>query len=104
MYFGPQNSEAIDAMIGVGSANWPDILEAQAFNAEYGLYISAPEGTSKTYPSHLGGFFICSNGIHKFYNVTSKSELEPSYEGVIPPYKVSVNPTEERNFEITAVN
>jgi hypothetical protein len=104
MYFGPQNSKAIDAMIGVGSANWPDILEAQSFNSEYGLYISAPPGTSQGYPSHLGGFYIASNGLHKFYNVTSKEELEPSYEGALPPFKVSVNPTEENLFDFTVKN
>jgi hypothetical protein len=104
MYFGPQNSQAIDAMIGVGSANWPDILEAQAFNSEYGIYISAPPGTSQSYPSHLGGFYIAANGIYKFYNVTSKEELEPSYDGDLPPYKVSVNPTEEKLFDFTVSN
>jgi hypothetical protein len=101
MYFGPQNSEAIDAMIGVGSANWPDILEAQAFNSEYGLYISAPPGTSESYPSHLGGFYVTGSGLYKFYNVTSKEELEPSYDGTLPPYKVSVNPTEEKLFDFS---
>jgi len=104
MYFGPQNSEAIDAMIGVGSANWPDILEAQMFNSEYGIYISASPGTSDIYPSHLGGFYVAANGLYKFYNVTSKEELEPTYDGLIPPYKVAVNPGSEKEFDFTVPN
>ena len=104
MYFGPQNSQAIDAMIGVGSANWPDILEAQAFNAEYGIYISASPGTSDVYPSHLGGFYVAGSGLYKFYNVTSKEELEPSYDGSLPPYKVSVNPGSEKMFDFSVDN
>jgi hypothetical protein len=101
MYFGPQNSQAIDAMIGLASANWPDIVEAQTFNSEYGLYISAPPGSSASYPSHLGGFYIASNGVYKFYNVTSKEELQPSDDGSTPPYKVSVHPGSEKDFDFT---
>jgi hypothetical protein len=103
MYFGPQNSQAIDAMIGVASANWPDIVEAQTFNGEYGLYISAPPGASKAYPSHLGGFFIAANGVYKFYNVTNKEELLPDGES-IPPYKVSIAPGYENEFDFTVTS
>ena len=51
MYFNYGNEKAINAMIGLPTANWIDIYEAIAFNQEYGLYISAPPGTSAEYPS-----------------------------------------------------
>ena len=89
MYFGPGNAGAIDAMIGVGSADWPDILEAQSFNAEYGLYVSAPAGTSEAYPSHLGGFYITRNGLFKFYCVTDKND---------PNFLVDLWPGNEGNY------
>ena len=83
MYFGKGNWSAIDAMIGVGSADWPDLLEAQSFNAEYGLYISAPPGNSDAYPSHLGGFYLTRNGLFKFYNVQDKED--PNYLADLAP-------------------
>lgn len=95
-YFPKENSGAIDALIGVGSANWPDILEAQAFNAEYPCYISAPPGSSKIYQSHLGGFYLTDNGIYKFYNVESKNDLE---NGTGNAFKVKVVPGEEEEFD-----
>lgn len=95
-YFPKENSGAIDALIGVGSADWPDILEAQAFNAEYPCYISAPPGSSKVYPSHLGGFYLTDNGIYKFYNVESKNDLE---KGAGNAFKVKVVPGEEEEFD-----
>ena len=71
-YFPSGNAGAIDALMGVGSANWPDLLEAKAFNAEYPIYISAPPGGSSAYPSYLGGFYITRNGLYKFSRVQSK--------------------------------
>lgn len=75
-YFEAGNSDAIDAMIGVPTAHWPDIYEAEAFNNEYGLYISAPPGSSAKYPSYFGGSYITKKGLIDFYNVTSKESID----------------------------
>ena len=37
MYFPAGNAQAIEAVYGVATADWPDIEQATAFNAEYGL-------------------------------------------------------------------
>lgn len=99
-YFPAGNEKAIDAICGVGSANWPDLIEAKAFNAEYPIYISEPAGSSKLYPSYLGGFYVTKNGLHKFYNVKDEFELEKSTNNA---YKVKVQPGLEtlysRDFE-----
>ena len=75
-YFEKGNMTAIYAMIGVPTANWPDLYEAEAFNQEYGLYISAPAGSSKKYPSYFGGSYITSKGLIDFYNVTGKDVID----------------------------
>ena len=75
-YFEKGNMTAIYAMIGVPTANWPDIYEAEAFNQEYGLYLSAPAGSSKKYPSYFGGAYITSKGLIDFYNVTGKDVID----------------------------
>lgn len=75
-YFERGNAQAIYAMIGLPTANWPDIYEAEAFNQEYGLYISAPAGSSAKYPSYFGGAYITSKGLIDFYNVTSKDVID----------------------------
>lgn len=75
-YFEKGNMTAIYAMIGVPTANWPDLYEAEAFNQEYGLYISAPAGSSKKYPSYFGGAYITSKGLVDFYNVTGKDVID----------------------------
>lgn len=75
-YFEKGNMSAIYAMIGVPTANWPDLYEAEAFNQEYGLYISAPAGSSKKYPSYFGGAYITSKGLIDFYNVTGKDVID----------------------------
>ena len=75
-YFEKGNMTAIYAMIGVPTANWPDLYEAEAFNQEYGLYISAPAGSSKKYPSYFGGAYITSKGLIDFYNVTGKEVID----------------------------
>ena len=75
-YFEKGNMTAIYAMIGVPTANWPDIYEAEAFNQEYGLYVSAPAGSSKKYPSYFGGAYITSKGLIDFYNVTGKDVID----------------------------
>jgi hypothetical protein len=94
-YFSKGNSQAIDALMGVGSADWPDLLEAKAYNNEYPLYISAPPGTSDAYPSRLGGFYLTKNGIYKFYNVTDKQELADASGNA---FKVKVQPGKEEQF------
>ena len=75
-YFEKGNMTAIYAMVGVPTANWPDLYEAEAFNQEYGLYISAPAGSSKKYPSYFGGAYITSKGLIDFYNVTGKDVID----------------------------
>lgn len=75
-YFEKGNMTAIYAMIGVPTANWPDLYEAESFNQEYGLYISAPAGSSKKYPSYFGGAYITSKGLIDFYNVTGKDVID----------------------------
>ena len=75
-YFEKGNMTAIYAMIGVPTANWPDLYEAEAFNQEYGLYVSAPAGSSKKYPSYFGGAYITSKGLIDFYNVTGKDVID----------------------------
>lgn len=96
IYFSKRNGEAIDTLVGVPSANWPDIYEAKAFNAEYPCYISAPPGGSKAYPSYFGGFYLTRDGIQKFYNVASKQELE---NGTGNAFNVKVIPGEEGKFK-----
>ena len=82
MYFPAGNAEAIEAVYGVATADWPDIEQATAFNAEYGLFISAPPGTSDEYPSYFGGKYITSKGNFDFYRVTEKET--PNYWAAIP--------------------
>jgi hypothetical protein len=82
--------------MGVGSAHWPDLLEAKAFNEEYPIYISAPPGTSEAYPSYLGGFYVTKKGLYKFYNITDKLELQDNSGNA---YKVKVVPGKEYEFD-----
>lgn len=95
-YFPKDNGQAIDALVGLASANWPDITEVKAYNAEYPCYVSAPAGSSKAYPSYLGGFYFTKDGIYKFYNVTSKQELA---DGTGNAFKVKVQPGREEQFK-----
>jgi hypothetical protein len=95
-YFTAGNSQAIDALMGVGSAHWPDLLEAKAYNNEYPIYISAPPGSSAAYPSYLGGFYITSRGLYKFYNVTDIQELADNSGNA---YLVKVQPGKETEFD-----
>ena len=94
-YFPRGSAQAIDALMGVGSAHWPDLIEAKAFNDEYPIYISAPPGTSEAYPSELGGFYITKNGVYKFYGVSDKYELQ---DGAGNAFKVKVQPGREQMF------
>ena len=97
-YFFPAgNTAAIEAMIGIPTADWTDIGEAEAFNAEYGLYISAPPGTSAEYPSYYGGVYLTSVGKFPFYKVTDKSD---------PGYIIGLKSGSEKDFDdsTTGVN
>jgi hypothetical protein len=95
-YFSQGNAAAIDALMGVGSAHWPDLLEAKAFNDEYPIYISAPPGASEAYPSYLGGFYVTKRGLYKFYNITDKLELQDNSGNA---YKIKVVPGKEYEFD-----
>jgi hypothetical protein len=95
-YFTQNNEQAIDALMGVGSAHWPDLLEAKAYNQEYPIYISAPPGQSAAYPSYLGGFYITSRGLYKFYNVTDINELSDNTGNA---FQIKVEPGKETEFD-----
>jgi hypothetical protein len=75
LYFEAGSEKAIHAMIGIPTADWPDIAEAVAFNKEYGLYISAPAGTAEDYPSYFGGIYVTSKGIFPFFEVADKDDV-----------------------------
>ena len=107
MYFPAGNAQAIEAVYGVATADWPDIEQATAFNAEYGLFISAPPGTSDEYPSYFGGKYITSKGNFDFYHVTEKETpnywaaipvgKEDTYDAVLKPSTMSVTLPEVTN-------
>ena len=109
MYFPAGNAEAIEAVYGVATADWPDIEQATAFNAEYGLFISAPPGTSDEYPSYFGGKYITSKGNFDFYRVTEKeapnywaaipAEKEDTYDATLTPSTMSITLPEVEDKE-----
>ncbi len=72
MYIPPNNEAMIHSMFGLPTADYPDLVEAVAFNKEYGLYISAPAGTNEEYPSTYGGSYLTKYGLFDFENVTDK--------------------------------
>lgn len=78
MYFPFGNEKAINAMIGLPTANWIDIYEAVAFNQEYGLYISAPPGTGVDHPSYYGGIYLTTHGPFDYWEVSD--DKDPSFE------------------------
>ena len=78
MYFPYGNEKAINAMIGLPTANWIDIYEAVAFNQEYGLYISAPPGTGVDHPSYYGGVYLTTHGPFDYWEVSD--DKDPSFE------------------------
>lgn len=86
-YFPYGNEKTINAMIGLQTANWPDLYEAIAFNTEYGLYISAPPGTASNYASYYGGVYLTAKSMFYYWRVDDKDEpsyeiqLYPGYEG-----------------------
>ena len=97
-YFPYGNEKTINAMIGLQTANWPDLYEAVAFNSEYGLYISAPPGTSKNYPSYYGGVYLTTKSMYNYWRVDDKDN--PSYEVQVYPgyedcdFDSSISPSE----------
>lgn len=100
-YFGSDNKNAIEALIGPASADWPDIAEVEAFNTEYPVYVSASPGSSQAYPSYLGGLYLTKDGIYKFYNVTSLDEIK---EHIGNAFKVKVQPGKEYQFNKKFLN
>jgi hypothetical protein len=85
-YFSPGSAAAIDAMCGLGTAHWPDLLEAKAFNAEYGIYISAPPGSGDDYPTRMGGAYFTRLGMFRFWDVSGRDSVN---------YLVDVSPEDE---------
>lgn len=75
-YFPKGNVEPLYAYIGLPTADYPDLFEAEAFIREYGCYVSAPAGSSKSYPSYVGGTYLTSAGDFNFYNVTDKGSID----------------------------
>lgn len=90
MYFPAGNAEAIYATYGVGTADWPDVEQAVAVNNSYGIFISAPAGSSADYPSYFGGFYITSKGNFEFCQVTDKTA---------PNFLVGVSVGSEQTFD-----
>ena len=100
MYFNYGNEKAINAMIGLPTANWIDLYEAVAFNQEYGLYISAPAGTGKDYPSYYGGVYLTTRGPFDYWQVGDADE--PSFEVCMNPGNETVKwGTDVSNAEIS---
>ncbi len=75
VYFDAGNMAEIEAMIGVGTADWSDINEATAFNAEFGLWVSAPAGNIDEYPSYYGGMYITKTGYYPFFECADKDNV-----------------------------
>ena len=87
-YFEYGNQKAIEAMIGLPNANWPDVKEAIEFNKSYGLYISAPAGTSEEYPSYYGGAYLTTKGLFNYWRVSDPDD--PSFEILVKPEQEDV--------------
>lgn len=77
MFFCKGNESLIKAMIGAPTAHWPDIEEAIEFNRNHGIYIVAPAGSSKEYPSYYGGEYITKFGAIPMFENTNKET--PNY-------------------------
>ena len=75
-YFEKGNQAAIEAYVGLGGSDYPDIGEAIAFNREYGIYISAPAGASDEYPSYIGGVYLTTEGQVPLYKVPDKEQID----------------------------
>ena len=89
VYFSKGSTNQIHAMLGIPTADWPDIQDALDLNASYGLWISAPPGSSADYPSYFGGVYLTKHGLFPFYKITDRA---------VPNFQVLVNP-ESEDFE-----
>lgn len=81
MYFPKGSTNQIKAMLGIATADWPDIQDALDVNGSYGLWISAPPGTSATYPSYYGGVYLTKNGLFPFYQVSDRNN--PNFQALV---------------------
>jgi hypothetical protein len=72
LYFPKSSQTQIESMLGIATADWGDLQEAIDYNRSFGLYISAPPGTSSTYSSYFGGSYFTKRGIFPFYQVDDK--------------------------------
>lgn len=119
MYFPYGNKKTINAMIGLETANWPDLYEAIAFNSEYGLYISAPPGTTKNYPSYYGGVYLTTKSMYNYWRVDDKDnpnyevqlypgvesmDFDPSLENSTLDVEPSTSPNGQGTIKITGVD
>ena len=74
MYFPRGQTTQIHSMLGAPTAHWPDLQDAIDFNNQFGLWISAPAGSSADYQSFYGGTYITSRGTFPFLEVTDPEE------------------------------
>ncbi len=81
IYFPRGQAAQINAMIGIPTADWPDLQDAIDFNNQFGLYISAPPGTDASYPSYYGGIYLTTRGLFPFYEVSEKDT--PNYDTLV---------------------
>ena len=79
IYFPKGSQNLILSTIGLPSKTWPDIQDALDFNANFGLWISAPAGAN----SYYGSTYLTSYGLLSGWrNETSKTE--PAFEIQLP--------------------
>lgn len=87
LYFPKGQAQLIHSMIGIPTADWPDIQDAIDYNNQFGIWISAPAGTSEDYPSTVGGMYLTSMGLTPFYGVNDPQVLN---------YQSTVSVTKEK--------
>jgi hypothetical protein len=83
VYFPKGSTNQIKAMLGIPTADWPDIQDALDLNGSYGLWISAPPGASTSYPSYFGGTYVTKQGLFPFYKVADRTN--PSFQVLVTP-------------------
>ncbi len=83
VYFPKGSTNQIEAMLGIPTADWPDIQDALDINGTYGVWLSAPPGASAAYPSYFGGAYLTKQGLFPFYQVTDRTN--PSFQILINP-------------------
>ena len=82
-YFPRGQATLIHSMIGIPTADWPDIQDAIDYNNNFGLWISAPSGSAAEYPSYYGGTYLTKKGLFPFYNMSSKEAEDLTYEVLV---------------------